>query len=89
VVEEQEVLGVELNRSESGCDRSSATTLLFLPLHRRLAGFFVLSQSVRSMTRITVAVAILAALAMPAVAQSLPLPKTGSCPSGYASEAGY
>jgi hypothetical protein len=41
------------------------------------------------MTRIAVAVGTLAALALPAIAQPLPLPKVGSCPSGYASEAAY
>jgi hypothetical protein len=39
--------------------------------------------------RIAVAVALLAALALPALAQPLPLPKVGQCPSGYASEAAY
>jgi hypothetical protein len=41
------------------------------------------------MTRLAFAVALLAALALPAVAQRLPLPKTGQRPSGYASEAAY
>jgi hypothetical protein len=40
------------------------------------------------MTRITL-VAVLAALALPAVAQPLPQPKVGQCPSGYRESGGY
>lgn len=41
------------------------------------------------MTRIAFAIVVLAALALPALAQPLPVPKAGQCPSGYASEAAY
>ena len=40
---------------------------------------------IRSLTTLTV----LATLALPAVAQPMPLPKTGSCPSGYTESGGY
>jgi hypothetical protein len=41
------------------------------------------------MTRIALAAAILAAFVLPALAQPLPLPKTGQCPSGYRESGGY